>query len=228
MTTKYPTIIVILLLIISCSKSEKTIKNAEVHIETKIIKETGNYKNNNIFHIDAKIPIVSDLEFGLEELIKKWKINNETDRLEKIKPKGEIHEYFYQSDFEIFTNENLQITSILYEQYTITERDANGLTTYHPINLRGREKIELSDVISQDQLDSLIQVLREQVEKELKNSREFDIQIDTRGKSFEEIFNQYKYYFKNNNVIVFYDPLTIRDHASGKVEFTFPIENTEG
>ena len=223
MANKFPIIMAILLLIISCSKSEENTEKSDINIETKIVKETGNYQNNNIFHIDAKIPIVSGIEFGFEDLIQKWKIHNETEKLEKTKPKEYKHEYFYHSDFEIFTNEELKITSILYSQYT-TEGGANGLTTYYPINLKGNEIIKISDIISKDQLDSLIQVLREQAKKEFKEFIKFDINHDLFENQFEEIFNKHKYYFKNNNVIFFYDPLIISNHATGKVEFTFPVD----
>ncbi|AHH08437.1 DUF3298 domain-containing protein [Borrelia anserina] len=226
MPIKLPIIISILLLLISCKKHEKKVESSEVNIEKKIIKETITDANNNIFHIDAKIPIIKGLELGFEELIKEWKIYNETEFLKTRKSQKHTYEFSYYSNFEIFANPDLKITSILYSQYTTAKNDANGLTTYHPVNLRGQEKIKLSNIISKDQLDSLIQVLREQVKKDF---RKFSIYANNESefeKEFEEAFKKYKYYFKNNNVIIFYDTLIIGSHSDRKAEFTFPIDNT--
>ncbi|BCR21884.1 DUF3298 domain-containing protein [Borrelia sp. HM] len=230
MTSKLSIIIAIfsLFIFISCQKNEKKTESTDINIETKIIKETVTDPNNNIFQIDAQIPTIEGLDLGFEELITKWKAYNETEFLKTRETKKYNYEPFYYADFEIFKNSALKITSILYSQYLINKYDANGLTTYHPINLRGKEKIKLSDIISKDQLDSLMQVLKEQVKTEFikftinsKDNPEFE-------KEFEEIFRQYKYYFKNNKVVIFYDPLVIRARAEGKTEFTFPIDqNTE-
>ena len=228
MTIKFPIIIAILSLLISCQKKGKKTESAEINIETKIIKKTMTDSNNNIFQINAQIPTIEGLDLGFEELITKWKDYNETEFLKTRETKKYNYEPFYYSDFEIFKNSDLKITSILYSQYLINKYDANGLTTYHPINLRGKEKIKLSDIISKDQLESLMQVLKEQAKTEFikfttnsKDNPEFE-------KEFEEIFRQYKYYFKNNKVVIFYDPLVIRARADGKTEFTFPIDqNTE-
>ncbi|AHH03452.1 Hypothetical protein BHY_0501 [Borrelia nietonii YOR] len=217
-------IIAIFLLMMSCTKHEEQTKSAEINIETKIIKETITDENNNIFYIDAQIPTIEGLELGFEEFIQKWKIYK-TELLKTKKSKEYAYEFSYHSDFEIFKNPDLKITSVLYSQYTIDKYDANGLTTYHPINLRGKEKIKLKDIISKDQLDSLMQVLREQVEKDF---RKFGIHSDNQAefeKEFEKTFKQYKYYFKNNNVVIFYDPIVIRPHVDEKVEFIFPIDN---
>ncbi|WKC58015.1 RsiV family protein [Borrelia sp. P9F1] len=228
MTIKFSAIITVLLLLISCSKSGKDTEKNEISIETKIIKKTDTDQNNNIFHIDAQVPMILGLDLGLENLIKEWKVYKENASLEKKNSKETEHEYFYHSEFEIFKNEDLQITSILYSQYTIEQGAANGITTYHPINLKGNRIIQISDIISKDQLDSLIQVLKEQVKKEIKEFGRSTLNHDLFNNSYEEIFQKNKYYFKNNNVIFFYDPLTISNHASGKIEFTFPInKNTE-
>ncbi|UER67634.1 DUF3298 domain-containing protein [Borrelia sp. BU AG58] len=221
-------VVAMLLLLASCSKSEKETEEDEINIETKVMKETGTYQNGSIFHIDAQIPILSGLDLGLENLIKEWKVYNETERLGEKIPEEYKHEYFYHSGFEIFKNEDLQIISILYSQYTIERGAANGVTTYSPINLKGKKIIEISDIISKDQLDSLIQVLKEQVKKEVKKFSNDNINHTAFENNFEEIFKKHKHYFKDNNVIFFYDPLTIGDHASGKIEFTFPVNrNTE-
>ncbi|BCR21066.1 DUF3298 domain-containing protein [Borrelia miyamotoi] len=228
MIIKLPIIIAIFSLIISCKKHEKKIESAEINIETKIIKETITDSNNNIFQIDAQIPTIAGLDLGFEDLIKEWKTYNETEFLKIRESKKYNYEPFYYSNFEIFKNPDLKITSILYSQYTIKKYDANGLTTYHPINLRGKEKIKLSDVISKDQLDSLIQVLREQVKTKFIKFINYSNDSPEFKKEFEEAFRQYKYYFKNNKVVIFYDPLVIRARSDGKVEFTFPIDqNTE-
>ncbi|UPA17944.1 DUF3298 domain-containing protein [Borrelia puertoricensis] len=224
MTIKLPTIIATFLLIISCTKHTQKIENTDINIEKKIIKETITDKDNNIFQINAQIPITEGLEIGFEKLIKEWK-THKIESLKTKKSKNYNHEFFYYSDFEIFKSPDLKITSILYSQYTIDKYDANGITTYHPINLRGKEKIKLSDIISKDQLDSLMQVLRTQVETDFKK---FSIHSDNKSKfeeEFEKTFKQYKYYFKNNNVVIFYDMLTIRPRADGKIEFIFPIDN---
>ncbi|WP_421622722.1 DUF3298 domain-containing protein [Borrelia sp. MN22-0132] len=224
MTIKLPTIIATFLLIISCTKHTQKIENADINIEKKIIKETITDEDNNIFQINAQIPITEGLEIGFEKLIKEWKAHK-IESLKTKKSKNYNHEFFYYSDFEIFKSPDLKITSILYSQYTIDKYDANGITTYHPINLRGKEKIKLSDIISKDQLDSLMQVLRTQVETDFKK---FSIHSDNKSKfeeEFEKTFKQYKYYFKNNNVVIFYDMLTIRPRADGKIEFIFPIDN---
>ncbi|BDU62862.1 lipoprotein [Candidatus Borrelia fainii] len=224
MTIKLSTTIATFLLIISCTKHTQKIENADINIEKKIIKETITDEDNNIFHIDAQIPITEGLELGFEKLIKEWK-THKIESLKTKKSKNYNHEYFYHSNFEIFKNPDLNITSILYSQYTIDKYDANGITTYHPINLRGKEKIKLSDIISKDQLDSLMQVLRTQVETDFKK---FSIHSDNKSKfeeEFEKVFKQYKYYFKNNNVLIFYDVLTIRPRVDGKIEFIFPLDN---
>ncbi|AHH10639.1 DUF3298 domain-containing protein [Borrelia coriaceae] len=224
MKIKLTIMITILFLIISCTKNSNKTESPEINIETKIIKETTTNKDNDIFHIDAKIPTIEGLELDFEKLIQYWK----TDKIELPKTKQskqDNYEFFYYSDFEVFKSPELKITSILYSQYTTDKHDANGLTIYYPINLRGKEKIKISDIISKDQLESLTQVLRSQVETEF---RKFSIYADDKSKfekEFEEAFKQYKYYFKNNNVVIFYDPLVIRERASGKVEFTFPIDN---
>ncbi|UGQ16140.1 RsiV family protein [Borrelia sp. RT5S] len=229
MAIKFSAIITtILLLLTSCSKSEGDAGKDEISIETKIIKKTDTYQNNDVFHIDAQIPIILGLDLGLENIIKEWKAHKKAENLEEKTPKESNHEYFYHSEFEIFENEDLQVTSILYSQYTIEQGAANGITTYHPINLRGNKMIQISDIISKDQLDSLMQVLKEQVKKEVKEFSKGDINQSLSKDSFEDTFKKNKYYFKNNNVIFFYDPLTISDHASGKIEFTFPVnKNTE-
>ncbi|UPA14786.1 DUF3298 domain-containing protein [Borrelia turicatae] len=228
MTIKLPTIIATFLLIISCTKHAQKIENTEINIEKKIIKETITDEDNNIFHIDAQTPITEGLELGFEKLIKEWK-TNKIESLKTKKSKNHNYESFYYSDFEIFKSPDLKITSILYSQYTIDKYDANGITTYHPINLRGKEKIKLSDIISKDQLDSLMQVLRTQVETDFKKFGIYsDMYSNNKSKfeeEFEKAFKQYKYYFKNNNVVIFYDELTIRPRVDGKIEFIFPIDN---
>ncbi|WP_024653571.1 RsiV family protein [Borrelia persica] len=225
MIPKFSIIITIILLItIACTKHDKKIESAEINIETKIIKEDIINDNNIIFHINAKIPIIEGLELGFEELIQTWQIET-IEFFKTIKATKEPHESFYDSNFQIFKNPNLNITSILYTQEQMNKNDANGLTTYHPINLRGKEKIELANIISKDQLDSLMQVLREEVKTKFKkfaDNYENESAFET---EFEKNFKQYQYYFKDNDVIIFYNPLIIGPHSDGKIEFAFPIEN---
>ncbi|ACH94697.1 RsiV family protein [Borrelia recurrentis] len=225
MTSKFSiSIIIIFLITIACTKHDKKTESAEINIETKIIKEDTTNEDNIMFHIDAQIPTIEGIEFGFEELIKKWK-NDTIELFKTIKEKKEPHESFYYSDFEIFKNLNLNITSILYNQFQIDKYAANGLTTYHSINLRGKEKIELADIISKDQLDSLIQVLREEVKTKFEKIATHYDNKSTFEIEFEKIFKQYQYYFKNNEVVIFYNPLIIGPHSDEKIEFTFPINN---
>ncbi|MCD2390911.1 hypothetical protein LRB50_03850, partial [Borreliella burgdorferi] len=62
-----------ILSILSCSKSVSSKVNSEFEIKTKNIKENEILQNNNILHIDAKIPFMENANFEFENLIKKWK-----------------------------------------------------------------------------------------------------------------------------------------------------------
>ncbi|MGF7101050.1 hypothetical protein [Borreliella kurtenbachii] len=214
-----------ILSILSCSKPVSNEVNFEFAIKTKHIKENEILKNNNVIHIDAKIPFMENTNFEFENLIKKWKKDIEN----KIsKPENSKNEYFYFSNFTIFKNENIGITSILYKE-SFREKESNTLLKYYSLNLKGNKKIEISEIISKDQLDSLINVLKEQLKSRIKdfyvkekyNPKEL-------RKKFTTIFPKYKYYFKNNQIIVFYNPFSIACNGCDKIEFQFPInENTE-
>ncbi len=96
---------------------------------------------------------------------KKW----EKDIENKIsKTENSENEYFYFSSFTIFKNENIGITSILYKE-SLKEKESNTLLRYYPLNLKGNKKIEISEIISKDQIDSLINVLKEQVRSKIKD-----------------------------------------------------------
>ncbi|WNY65003.1 hypothetical protein [Borreliella carolinensis] len=214
-----------ILSILSCSKSVSSKVNFEFEIKTKNIKENEILKNNNIIHIDAKIPFMENTNFEFENLIKKWKKDVEN----KIsKPENSKNEYFYFSNFTIFKNENIGITSILYKE-SLREKESNTLLRYYSLNLKGNKKIEISEIISKDQLDSLINVLKEQLKGRIKDFYVKEQHSPKElGKKFTTIFPRYKYYFKNNQIIVFYDPFSIDCNSCDKIEFQFPIhENTE-
>ncbi len=102
---------------------------------------------------------------NLKNFIKKW----EKDIENKIsKPKIQKMNIFIFSSFTIFKNENIGITSILYKE-SFKEKESNTLLRYYPLNLKGNKKIEISEIISKDQLDSLINVLKEQVRSKIKD-----------------------------------------------------------
>ncbi|WKC88127.1 hypothetical protein [Borreliella japonica] len=220
--------IIIFLLILStlsCSKSVLNEVNYEFIIKTKNIKEKEILKNNNILHIDAKIPFMENANFEFENFIKKWKKDVEN----KISKTGNSrNEYFYFSNFTIFKNENIDITSILYKE-SFKEKESNTLLKYSSLNLKGNKKIEISEIISKDQLDSLINVLKEQVKSKIKDLNIKDKHnLSELEKEFTTIFPRYKYYFKNNQIIIFYNPLLTDCNECDKIEFQFPIhENTE-
>nr|WP_221415478.1 hypothetical protein [Borreliella lanei] len=211
--------------ILSCSKPVSSEVNSEFAIKTKNIKENEILKNNNILHIDAKIPFMENTNFEFENLIKKWKKDIEN----KIsKPKNSKNEYFYFSSFTIFKNENIGITSILYKE-SFREKESSTFWKYYSLNLKGNKKIEISEIISKDQLDSLINVLKEQLKSRIKDfyvkEKHSPKELE---KKFTTIFPRYKYYFKNNQIIVFYDPFSNDCNDCDKIEFQFPIhENTE-
>ncbi|WKC85371.1 hypothetical protein [Borreliella lusitaniae] len=222
-----PKIIISLLIlsILSCSKSISNEANSKFIIKTKNIKEKEILKNNIILHIDAKIPFMENATFEFENFIKKWKkdIQNKISKTENSK-----NEYFYFSSFTIFKNENIGITSILYKE-SFKEKESNTLLKYHSLNLKGNKKIEISEIISKDQLDSLINVLKEQIKNKIKDFNVND-KYSTKEleKKFTTIFPKYKYYFKNNQIIIFYNPFLIDCNECDKIEFQFPIhENTE-
>ncbi|WNY64090.1 hypothetical protein QIA00_02285 [Borreliella americana] len=214
-----------ILSILSCSKTVSNEVNSKFTIKTKNIKENEILKNNNILHIDAKIPFMENANFEFENLIKKWKkyIENKIS-----KPENSKNEYFYFSNFTIFKNENIGITSILYKE-SFREKESSTFLKYYSLNLKGNKKIEISEIISKDQLDSLINVLKEQLKSRIKD---FYVKEKHSPKELEKklttIFPRYKYYFKNNQIIVFYDPLSNDCNGCDKIEFQFPIhENTE-
>ncbi|MBB6212581.1 hypothetical protein QIA17_02825 [Borreliella californiensis] len=213
-----------ILSILSCFKPVSSEVNFEFAIKTKNIKENEILKNNNI-HIDAKIPFMENANFEFENLIKKWKkdVENKISKTENSK-----NEYFYFSNFTIFKNENIGITSILYKE-SFREKNSNTLLKYYSLNLKGNKKIEISEIISKDQLDSLINVLKEQLKSRIKDFYVKEKQSPKElEKKFTKIFPRYKYYFKSNQIIVFYDPLSINCNDCDKIEFQFPIhENTE-
>lgn len=62
-----------ILSILSCSKSVSSKVNSEFEIKTKNIKENEILQNNNILHIDAKIPFMENANFEFENLIKNGK-----------------------------------------------------------------------------------------------------------------------------------------------------------
>ncbi len=182
-----------ILSILSCSKSVSSKVNSEFEIKTKNIKENEILQNNNILHIDAKIPFMENANFEFENLIKKWKKDIEN----KISnPENSKNEYFYFSNFTIFKNENIGITSILYKE-SFREKESSTFLKYYSLNLKGNKKIEISEIISKDQLDSLINVLKEQL-----NSRIKDFYVKGKHsqkeleKKFTTIFPRYKYYLK--------------------------------
>nr|WP_214645958.1 hypothetical protein [Borreliella spielmanii] len=220
-------IIIFLLIssILSCSKSVSNEVYSEFRIKTKNIKKKEILKNKNILHIDAKIPFMENANFEFENFIKKWEkdIENKILKTENLK-----NEYFYFSSFTIFKNENIGITSILYKE-SLKENKSNTLLKYYTLNLKGNKKIEISEIISKDQLDSLINVLKEQVKSKIidlniKNNRN----PSELEKKFTTIFPKYKYYFKNNQIIIFYNSFLIDCNECDKIEFQFPIhENTE-
>ncbi|MCD2331883.1 hypothetical protein [Borreliella americana] len=214
-----------ILSILSCSKTVSSEVNSNLTIKTKNIKENEILKNNNILHIDAKIPFMENANFEFENLIKKWKkyIENKISKTENSK-----NEYFYFSNFTIFKNENIGITSILYKE-SFREKESSTFLKYYSLNLKGNKKIEISEIISKDQLDSLINVLKEQLKSRIKD---FYVKEKHSSKELEKklttIFPRYKYYFKNNQIIVFYDPFSNDCNGCDKIEFQFPIhENTE-
>ncbi|WKD00795.1 hypothetical protein QIA01_02280 [Borreliella americana] len=214
-----------ILSILSCSKTVSSEVNSKFTIKTKNIKENEILKNNNILHIDAKIPFMENANFEFENLIKKWKkyIENKISKTENSK-----NEYFYFSNFTIFKNENIGITSILYKE-SFREKESSTFLKYYSLNLKGNKKIEISEIISKDQLDSLINVLKEQLKSRIKD---FYVKEKHSPKELEKklttIFPRYKYYFKNNQIIVFYDPFSNDGNGCDKIEFQFPIhENTE-
>ncbi|AAU07312.1 lipoprotein, putative [Borreliella bavariensis PBi] len=219
-------IIIFLLMssISSCSKSVSNEINSEFIIKTKNIKEKI-LKNNNILHIDAKIPFMENTNFEFENFIKKWKkeIENKISKTESSE-----NEYFYFSSFTIFQNENIGITSILYKE-SLKEKESSTLLRYYPLNLKGNKKIEISEIISKDQLDSLINVLKEQVRSKIKDFNVKDKHTPNElEKKFTTIFPRYKYYFKKNQIVIFYNPFLIDYKKFDKIEFQFPIhENTE-
>ncbi|WKC78929.1 hypothetical protein QIA30_02845 [Borreliella turdi] len=225
MRTKIIIFPLILLSILSCSKSVSSEVNYEFRIKTKNIKEKEILKNNSILHIDAKIPFMENTNFEFENFIKKWKKDVEN----KIsKTKNSKNEYFYFSSFTIFKNENIGITSILYKE-SFKEKESSALLKYYSLNLKGNKKIELSEIISKDQLDSLINVLKEQIKRKIKDLNAKDTHNPKElEKKFTTIFPRYKYYFKNNQIIIFYNPFLIDCKKCDKIEFQFPIhENTE-
>ncbi|AJA90272.1 hypothetical protein OY14_02285 [Borreliella chilensis] len=218
-------IFLLISLILSCVKSVSNEVNSEFIINTKNIKEKKILKNNNILHIDAKIPFMENVSFEFENLIQKWKKDTIN---KKSKTENSQNEYFYFSSFTIFKNENIGITSILYKE-SFKENESNTLLKYYPLNLKGNKKTEISEIISKDQLDSLIIVLKEQVKTKIKafyiKNRDSSSELE---KKFTTIFPRYKYYFKNNQIIIFYDPFLIDCTKCDKIEFQFPIhENTE-
>ncbi len=102
---------------------------------------------------------------NFENLIKKWKKDIEN----KISnPENSKNEYFYFSNFTIFKNENIGITSILYKE-SFREKESSTFLKYYSLNLKGNKKIEISEIISKDQLDSLINVLKEQLNSRIKD-----------------------------------------------------------
>ncbi|MCD2412890.1 hypothetical protein [Borreliella burgdorferi] len=214
-----------ILSILSCSKSVSSKVNSEFEIKTKNIKENEILQNNNILHIDAKIPFMENANFEFENLIKKWKKDIEN----KISnPENSKNEYFYFSNFTIFKNENIGITSILYKE-SFREKESSTFLKYYSLNLKGNKKIEISEIISKDQLDSLINVLKEQLNSKIKDfyvkGKHSQKELE---KKFTTIFPRYKYYFKNNQIIVFYNPFSNDCNGCDKIEFQFPIhENTE-
>ncbi|WKC81683.1 hypothetical protein [Borreliella tanukii] len=218
-------IFILILSILSCSKSTLNKVNSEFTIKTKNIKEKEILKNNNILNIDAKIPFMENTNFEFENLIKKWKkdIENKISKTENSK-----NEYFYFSSFTVFKNENIGITSILYKE-SFKEKESSTFLKYYSLNLKGNKKIEISEIISKDQLDSLIKVLKEQVKNKIKDLSVKDNQNPNELENkFTTIFSRYKYYFKNNQIIIFYDPFLIDCNNCDKIEFQFPIhENTE-
>ncbi|EED29418.1 hypothetical protein PT136_02310 [Borreliella garinii] len=218
-------IFLLMLSILSCYKSVSNKINSEFIIKTKNIKEKKILKNNNILHIDAKIPFMENANFEFENFIKKW----EKDIENKIsKTENSENEYFYFSSFTIFKNENIGITSILYKE-SLKEKESNTLLRYYPLNLKGNKKIEISEIISKDQLDSLINVLKEQVRSKIKDFNVKDKYTPNElEKKFTTIFPRYKYYFKKNQIVIFYNPFLIDYNEFDKIEFQFPIhENTE-
>ncbi|WKC77095.1 hypothetical protein [Borreliella valaisiana] len=218
-------IFLLILSILSCSKSISKKVNSEFTIKTKNIKEKEILKNNNILNIDAKIPFMENTNFEFENFIKKWKkdIENKISKTENSK-----NEYFYFSSFTVFKNENIGITSILYKE-SFKEKESNSFLKYYSLNLKGNKKIEISEIISKDQLDSLINVLKEQVKYKIKDFNVEDkLNPNELEKKFTAIFPRYKYYFKNNQIIIFYNPFLIDCNDCDKIEFQFPIhENTE-
>lgn len=82
-------IIIFLLMssISSCSKSVSNEINSEFIIKTKNIKEKI-LKNNNILHIDAKIPFMENTNFEFENFIKngkkKSKIKYQKPKVQKM------------------------------------------------------------------------------------------------------------------------------------------------
>ncbi|AFU74755.1 putative lipoprotein [Borreliella afzelii HLJ01] len=218
-------IFLLILSILSCSKSVSNEVNSEFIIKTKNIKAKEILKNKNILHIDAKIPFMKNANFEFENFIKKWKKDIEN----KIsKPENTNNEYFYFSNFTIFKNENIGITSILYKE-SLKENESNTFLKYYSLNLKGNKKIEISEIISKDQLDSLINVLKEQVKSKIIDFNVKDkYNLNELEKKFTTIFPRYKYYFKNNQIIIFYSPFLIDCNECDKIEFQFPLhENTE-
>ncbi|WKC79849.1 hypothetical protein [Borreliella tanukii] len=218
-------IFILILSILSCSKLTLNKVDSEFTIKTKNIKEKEILKNNNILNIDAKIPFMENTNFEFENLIKKWKkdIENKISKTENSK-----NEYFYFSSFTVFKNENIGITSILYKE-SFKEKESSTFLKYYSLNLKGNKKIEISEIISKDQLDSLIKVLKEQVKNKIKDlSVKDNHNPNELENKFTTIFSRYKYYFKNNQIIIFYDPFLIDCNNCDKIEFQFPIhENTE-
>ncbi len=124
-----------ILSILSCSKSVSSKVNSEFEIKTKNIKENEILQNNNILHIDAKIPFMENANFEFENLIKKWK---KTSKIKYQTPKLK-NEYFYFSNFTIFKNENIGITSILYKE-SFREKESSTFLKYYSLNLKGNKK----------------------------------------------------------------------------------------
>ncbi len=99
---------------------------------------------------------------------------------------------------------------------------------YYSLNLKGNKKIEISEIISKDQLDSLINVLKEQL-----NSRIKDFYVKGKHsqkeleKKFTTIFPRYKYYFKNNQIIVFIIHSQMIVMAAIKLSFNSPYMKTQ-
>ncbi|WPM05864.1 hypothetical protein QIA41_01980 [Borreliella sinica] len=218
-------LLILILFILSCYKSVSNGVNSKLVIKTKNIKEEEILENNNILYIDAKIPFMENANFEFENFINKWKkdIENKISKNENSK-----NEYFYFSSFEIFKNENIGITSILYKE-SFKEKPSSSLLKYHSLNLKGNKTIEISEIISKDQLDSLINVLKEQMKNKIKYLSVKEKQNPSElEKKFTKIFPTYKYYFKNNQIIIYYNPFLIDCNECDKIEFQFPIhENTE-